>query len=55
MNELIEWFEDRYDPDTLVDVLGLTTEDIVRAFEDKAREYQLSSESEEEAAFEEGL
>lgn len=46
---MIEWFEDNYDPDELVDVLGITVEEIVNAFQEKAeRHYELSREGEEE-------
>jgi len=58
-NELIFWFEDRYDPDELVDLLGLTVEDIVRKFYERAEEFKLAEqngcEGEEEAALEERL
>ncbi len=55
MNELIEWFEDRFDPDEIPDVLDLTMEDLIRGFEDRAREYQLHCEGEETTPEQEGL
>lgn len=55
MDELVNWFEDRYDPDELADVLGLTVEDIIRKFHERAEDYQLSCEGEEEDTKQEGF
>ena len=41
MNELIQWYEDRYDPDELVDVLDISVADIVRKFYERAYEHKL--------------
>ncbi len=57
MDELILWFEDRYDPDEVVDLLGITTSELVRKFYERAEDYKLAGQgySEEEDTFEEGL
>ncbi len=57
MNEIIQWFEDRYDPDELVDLLEISTAELVRKFYDRAKDYKLDEQGggEEEEAFEEGL
>lgn len=50
MDDLIEWYENTYDPDEIVDILDLSVEDLVRAFLTKAEEhYGEVSEIEEEA------
>ena len=55
MEELIEWMQDRHDPDEVVDILGITVEDLVYAFPERAREYKLYCESSQEEALEEGF
>lgn len=53
--ELLYWFEDRFDPDELVDELNITVEDLVSNFYERAKDYKLSCESEEAEAEQEGL
>lgn len=55
MDDLIEWFEDRHDVDTIVDILGITVEELIYAFPERAGEYQLYCESSEEPALKEGF
>ena len=47
MNDLIIWFENHYDPDEVVAVLGITTEELIRAFPERAEDYQGESEEAE--------
>lgn len=51
------WFEDRYDPDEVVDLLGITTSELVRKFYERAEEYKLADQDggEEEDTLEERL
>ncbi len=58
MNELIQWYEDRYDPDELVDVLDISVSDLVRKFYERAYEHKLLEQNgagEEEPSEQEGL
>jgi len=55
MDELLEWFGDKHDADEVVDILGITVEELVYAFPERAREYKLYCESSEEEALEEGF
>lgn len=45
---LVDWFEDRLDPDEMVDVLGISVEELVHAFKERASEYRKSVEEEAE-------
>lgn len=47
---IVEWYQDRYDPDEVVDLLGITVEELVNAFEEKAHDFydEYNDEEEEE-------
>ena len=57
MNELILWFEDRYDPDEIVDLLDISTSELIRKFHERAQEFKLADQDggEEEDTLEERL
>jgi len=47
MDDLIIWFENHYDPDEVVAILGITTEELIHAFPNRAEAYHSESEETE--------